>query len=162
MISPGVRVLGSGFSPARILRSRSTPSLPMRAGSRRTVAAASPSLMALRATERAPSSRLAVMVFCVRSAAWIRLKVEGVTSRSRLPRELVRCTSGDEFHSVNTARWPSLRSRLCSRSSCVPFPEPSIPSTTSSLPGSGIPSGNVAIGAFYLVPRLREVSLSLP
>src|SRR5205085_9474466 len=44
-------------------------------------------------------------------------------------------TSADEFHSVTNTRWPSALSHFASSPSCVVFPEPSIPSTTNSLPG---------------------------
>src|SRR6185503_3759438 len=62
-----------------------------------------------------------------------------------LPRLVVCRTTGEEFHSVKATRYPRLTSHLCSRSSWVLLPEPSMPSTIKSFPRSAVPSGNVAI-----------------
>src|SRR3979411_745867 len=75
-----------------------------------------------------------------KSAAWIRLNDIGDSSCMRLPRRVVPLTIGDEFHSLKITRYPWLISHLRSRSSCVLFPEPSMPSTMISRPGSS-PAG---------------------
>src|SRR5690606_20084296 len=53
-----------------------------------------------------------------------------------LPALVAALTSADEFHSVTNTRWPLAVSHFASRLSCVVLPEPSMPSTTNSLPGS--------------------------
>src|SRR5215472_8604305 len=52
----------------------------------------------------------------------------------RLPRLVVSRTSGDEFHSLNATPMRCDRSHWLNRDSCVDLPEPSMPSTTTSLP----------------------------
>src|SRR5919197_686158 len=59
----------------------------------------------------------------------------GVSAFFFLPIFVAAFTSADEFHSVTNTRCPSAVSHLASRASCVDFPEPSMPSTTNSLPG---------------------------
>src|SRR5881396_1300197 len=59
----------------------------------------------------------------------------GVSAFFFLPVLVAALTSADEFHSVTNTRWPSAVSHFANRPSCVVFPEPSMPSTTSSLPG---------------------------
>ncbi len=86
----------------------------------------------------APASRAGMICELIRlakSAEWIRLNVMGVRLRVFLPRLVVLLTIGDEFHSLNTTRYPSLTSHLWSRSSCVLLPDPSIPSTMKRRPG---------------------------
>src|SRR6266550_7366036 len=70
-----------------------------------------------------------------KSVACSRLKVIGVSAFFFFPVFVAAFTSADEFHSVTNTRWPSALSHFASNPSCVVFPEPSIPSTTNSLPG---------------------------
>src|SRR5919108_5747174 len=70
-----------------------------------------------------------------KSVACSRLNVIGVRAFFFLPILVAALTSADEFHSVTNTRWPSAISHLARSSSCVDLPEPSIPSTTNSLPG---------------------------
>src|SRR5579883_3259099 len=51
-----------------------------------------------------------------------------------LARRVVSRTSGEEFHSLNATAMRWERSHWLNSESCVDFPEPSIPSTTISLP----------------------------
>src|SRR5207302_1106051 len=51
-----------------------------------------------------------------------------------LPRLVVSRTSGDEFHSLKATAMRWERSHWLNKDSCVDLPEPSIPSTTMSLP----------------------------
>src|ERR1700692_3994358 len=51
-----------------------------------------------------------------------------------LPRFVVSRTSGDEFHSLNAPAIRCERSHWLNKDSCVDLPEPSMPSTTMSLP----------------------------
>src|SRR6266542_5865354 len=76
-----------------------------------------------------------------KSAAWMRLNDMGESSRRFFPLRVVAFTIGEEFHSVNTTRYPWLTRHLCSRSSWVLFPDPSIPSTMKRRPGSTVSSG---------------------
>src|ERR1039458_5373526 len=64
----------------------------------------------------------------------IRLNVVGVNISFFLPRRVVSRTSGEEFHSLNATAKPCERSQWLNRESWVDFPEPSMPSTTMSLP----------------------------
>ena len=66
--------------------------------------------------------------------AWIRLNVTGVNMFFFLPRLVVSRTSGEEFHSLNATAMHCDRSHWLSSESCVDLPEPSMPSTTISLP----------------------------
>src|SRR5882724_7538171 len=70
-----------------------------------------------------------------KSVACRRLKVIGVRAFFFLPVFVAALTRADEFHSVTNTRWPSALSHLASSASCVVLPDPSIPSTTNSLPG---------------------------
>src|SRR6185295_10585577 len=70
-----------------------------------------------------------------KSVACSRLNVIGVRAFFFFPVLVAALTSADEFHSVTNTRWPSATSHFANRPSCVVFPEPSIPSTTNSLPG---------------------------
>src|SRR5689334_20650589 len=71
-----------------------------------------------------------------KSAAWIRLNVRGLSNRLALPYLVVSRTSGEEFHSLKYAQYPIEVIHLRSKSSCVLLPDPSMPSTTNSLPGN--------------------------
>src|SRR5580700_9273561 len=64
----------------------------------------------------------------------MRLNVVGVNISFFLPRRVVSCTSGEEFHSLNATANPLERSHRLKSEICVLLPEPSIPSTTISLP----------------------------
>src|ERR1039457_5566016 len=64
----------------------------------------------------------------------MRLKVVGVNISFFLPRRVVSRTSGEEFHSLKPTAKPCERSQWLKRESWVDFPEPSMPSTTMSLP----------------------------
>src|SRR5437867_11799797 len=70
-----------------------------------------------------------------KSVACSRLNVIGVSAFFLLPVLVAAFTSADEFHSVTNTRWPSALNHFASSPSCVVLPEPSIPSTTKSLPG---------------------------
>src|SRR5260221_11841644 len=70
-----------------------------------------------------------------KSVACRRLNVIGVIAFFFLPVLDAAFTSADEFHSVRNTRCPSAISHFASSPSCVVFPDPSIPSTTNSLPG---------------------------
>src|SRR5882762_11685296 len=70
-----------------------------------------------------------------KSVACSRLNVIGVSAFFFFPVFVAAFTSADEFHSVTNTRCPSALSHFDSSPSCVVFPEPSIPSTTNSLPG---------------------------
>src|SRR5919108_2781929 len=85
-----------------------------------------------------PALRGGMILYSRRSAksvACSRLNVIGVSAFFFLPSFVAALTSADEFHSVTNTRCPSAVSHLASRSSWVDLPEPSIPSTTNSLPG---------------------------
>src|ERR1035438_8530098 len=69
-----------------------------------------------------------------KSVQWMRLKVVGVNISFFLPRRVVSRTSGEEFHSLKATAKPCERSQWLKRESWVDFPEPSMPSTTMSLP----------------------------
>src|SRR3990172_3339384 len=70
-----------------------------------------------------------------KSVACNRLNVIVVSAAFFLPCLVAALTRADEFHSVRNTRWPAAVSHLASRPSCVVLPEPSMPSTTKSLPG---------------------------
>src|SRR6476620_4049730 len=70
-----------------------------------------------------------------KSVAWSRLNVIGVSAFFFFPLLVAAFTRADEFHSVTNTRWPAALSHFASSASCVVLPEPSIPSTTNSLPG---------------------------
>src|SRR5712692_8139009 len=69
-----------------------------------------------------------------KSVACSRLNVIGVSAFFFLPVLVAALTSADEFHSVTNTRCPSALSHFASSPSCVVLPEPSMPSTTNSLP----------------------------
>src|ERR1700730_6391649 len=70
-----------------------------------------------------------------KSVAWSRLKVIGWSACVFFPVWVAALTRADEFHSVTNTRWPPALSHFASSPSCVVLPEPSMPSTTNSLPG---------------------------
>src|SRR6185295_17956794 len=70
-----------------------------------------------------------------KSVACSRLNVIGVSAFFFFPVLVAALTRADEFHSVTNTRCPSALSHLASSASCVVLPDPSIPSTTNSLPG---------------------------
>src|SRR5471030_919029 len=70
-----------------------------------------------------------------KSVACSRLNVIGVSAFFFFPVLVAAFTRADEFHSVTNTRCPAALSHLASSPSCVVLPEPSIPSTTNSLPG---------------------------
>src|SRR5213594_2723363 len=70
-----------------------------------------------------------------KSVACSRLNVIGVNAFFFLPVFVAAFARADEFHSVTNTRCPSALSHFASSPSCVVLPEPSIPSTTNSLPG---------------------------
>src|SRR5918992_3131386 len=70
-----------------------------------------------------------------KSVACNRLKVVGVREFFFFPIFVAALTRADEFHSVTNTRRPAAVSHFASSASCVVFPDPSIPSTTNSLPG---------------------------
>src|SRR5665213_4480008 len=70
-----------------------------------------------------------------KSVACSRLNVIGVSAFFFLPVLVAALTRADEFHSVTNTRCPSALSHFARRPSWVVFPEPSMPSTTNSLPG---------------------------
>src|SRR6476620_12278253 len=97
-----------------------------------------------------------------KSVAWSRLNVIGVSAFFFLPVFVAAFTRADEFHSVTKTRWPSALSHFASSPSCVVFPEPSIPSTTNSLPGYScgcIRLFNIGVGAHLDAQRLADDAL---
>src|SRR5438270_1376052 len=70
-----------------------------------------------------------------KSVACSRLNVIGVSAFFFLPVLVAALTRADEFHSVTKTRCPSALNHFASSASCVVLPEPSMPSTTNSLPG---------------------------
>src|SRR5688572_17636429 len=70
-----------------------------------------------------------------KSVACSRLNVIGVSVFFFLPVFVAALTSAEEFHSVNRTGRPAALSHLANSASCVVFPDPSMPSTTNSLPG---------------------------
>src|SRR5436309_15547420 len=70
-----------------------------------------------------------------KSVACSRLKVIGVSAFFFFPVFVAALTRADEFHSVTNTRCPSALSHFARSPSCVVLPDPSIPSTTKSLPG---------------------------
>src|SRR5215831_10561421 len=70
-----------------------------------------------------------------KSVACSRLNVIGVSAFFFLPVFVAALTRADEFHSVTKTRCPSAVSHFASSPSWVVLPEPSMPSTTNSLPG---------------------------
>src|SRR5262245_47918142 len=70
-----------------------------------------------------------------KSVACSRLNVIGVSAFFFFPVRVAAFTSADEFHSVTNTRCPSALNHFASSPNCVVLPDPSIPSTTNSLPG---------------------------
>src|SRR3954471_21879301 len=70
-----------------------------------------------------------------KSVACSRLNVIGVSAFFFLPVLVAAFTRTEEFHSVTNTRCPSAVSHFASSDSCVVLPDPSMPSTTNSLPG---------------------------
>src|SRR5215471_7031036 len=69
-----------------------------------------------------------------KSVACSKLKVVGVSLPFFFPFDVISLTNSDEFHSVKKTRRPLDISHFSSRRICVDLPDPSIPSTTTSLP----------------------------
>src|SRR5262249_45898415 len=88
-----------------------------------------------------------------KSVACRRLNVIGVSAFFFLPVFVAAFTSADEFHSVTNTRCPSALSHFASSPSCVVLPDPSIPSTTNSLPGYSC--GCVRLFSIRLLARRR-------
>src|SRR5207245_10878093 len=95
-----------------------------------------------------------------KSVACSRLNVSGVRTFVFFPRRVVSLTSSEEFHSVKKMLYPWDSSHLRSRLSCVLLPEPSMPSTTVSLPGQGCGTVNGALAGVVMgrLPRARSLS----
>src|SRR3954470_15981231 len=70
-----------------------------------------------------------------KSVACSRLNVIGVSEFFFFPLLVAAFTRADEFHSVTKTRCPAALSHFARSASCVVLPEPSMPSTTNSLPG---------------------------
>src|SRR2546430_1469148 len=85
-----------------------------------------------------PALRGGMILYSSRSAksvACSRLNVIGVSAFFFFPVFVAAFTRADEFHSVTNTRCPPALNHFASSPSCVVLPEPSIPSTTNSLPG---------------------------
>src|SRR4051812_28092593 len=78
-----------------------------------------------------------------KSTACSKLKVVGVRRSFFLPRRIERRTSFEEFHSVKKTLRPCATSQRYSSVIWVDLPEPSMPSTTMSLPGYGCASVSI-------------------
>src|SRR5712691_6966040 len=94
-----------------------------------------------------------------KSVACSRLNVIGVRAFFFFPVFVAALTSADEFHSVTKTRWPSATNHFASSPSCVVFPDPSIPSTTNSLPGYScgcIRLFNIGVFAHFNAQRLAD------
>src|SRR6266542_6982318 len=86
----------------------------------------------------------------------------GVSAFFFLPVFVAAFTRADEFHSVTNTRCPSALSHFASSPSCVVFPDPSIPSTTNSLPGYScgfIRLFNMRVPTDFETKRLSEQPL---
>jgi hypothetical protein len=64
----------------------------------------------------------------------MRLNVVGRNISFLLPRRVVSLTRGEEFHSLKATAYPRERSQWLNNDIWVDLPEPSMPSTTMSLP----------------------------
>src|SRR5256714_4669144 len=96
-----------------------------------------------------------------KSVACSRLNVIGVSAFFFLPVLAAALTSADEFHSVTNTRCPSAISHFASSASCVVLPEPSIPSTTNSLPGYScgcVRLFSICVAADFKAQRLSRQS----
>src|SRR5215831_19644767 len=69
-----------------------------------------------------------------KSVACSKQKVVGVSVPFFFPFEVISFTISDEFHCIKKTRMPLDISHFSSRRICVDLPDPSIPSTTTSLP----------------------------
>src|SRR4051812_23989486 len=97
-----------------------------------------------------------------KSVACSRLNVIGVSAFFLFPVLVAALTSADEFHSVTNTRCPAALSHFASRPSCVVLPEPSIPSTTNSLPGYScgcVRLFSICVAADFDAQRLSGESL---
>src|SRR6478609_8762755 len=92
-----------------------------------------------------------------KSVACSRLNVIGVSAFFFFPVFVAAFTRADEFHSVTNTRCPSAVSHLASSPSWVVFPDPSIPSTTRSLPGYSC--GLVRLFSIYVSGRRARAGL---
>src|SRR5467141_642556 len=108
---------------------RSTPRVASRANAVNAYRSASTIMPALSGGMILYNSRSAKSVACSR------LNVIGVSAFFFLPVFVAAFARADEFHSVTKTRCPSALSHFASSPSCVVLPDPSIPSTTNSLPG---------------------------
>src|SRR5215467_777018 len=82
------------------------------------------------------NGRIFLSYLSAKSVACNRLKVVGVSSPFFFPFEVISLTISDEFHSVKNTGMPSNLSHFSSNLIWVDLPEPSIPSTTISVPGT--------------------------
>src|SRR3989454_10102907 len=97
-----------------------------------------------------------------KSVACSRLNVLGVRAFFSLPVLVAAFPSADEFHSVTKTPCPSALSHFASSPSCVVLPEPSMPSTTNSLPGYSwgvVRLFNIRVSADFDPQRLAEQPL---
>src|SRR3954466_6244358 len=96
-----------------------------------------------------------------KSVACSRLHVIGGSAFFFLPLLVAALTSADEFHSVTNTRWPAALSHFASSASCVVLPEPSMPSTTNSLPGYScgcVRLFSICVAAHFDAQRLSRQS----
>src|SRR3954468_15646698 len=124
---------------------RSTPRVASRANAVYAYRSASTIIPALSGGIILYSSRSAKSVACSR------LNVIGVSAFFFLPVFVAAFTRADEFHSVTKTRCPSALSHFASSDSWVVLPDPSIPSTTRSLPGYSC--GVVRLFSIYVSGR---------
>src|SRR3954471_4046757 len=97
-----------------------------------------------------------------KSVACSRLNVIGVSAFFFLPVLVAAFTRTEEFHSVTNTRCPSAVSHFASSDSCVVLPDPSMPSTTNSLPGYScgfVRLFNMGVSADFESERLAEHAL---
>src|SRR6185295_3935399 len=97
-----------------------------------------------------------------KSVACSRLNVIGVRAFFFFPVLVAAFTRADEFHSVTKTRCPSAVNHFARSPSCVVFPEPSMPSTTNSLPGYScgvVRLFNIRVSADFNPQRLAEQPL---
>src|SRR6478752_6910847 len=97
-----------------------------------------------------------------KSVACSRLKVIGVSEFFFFPLLVAAFTRADEFHSVTKTRCHAALNHLASSASCVVLPDPSIPSTTNSLPGYScgcVRLFNMSVSADFESERLVEHAL---
>src|SRR5438552_10425212 len=94
-----------------------------------------------------------------KSVACNKLKVLGVSAFFFFPVLVAALTRADEFHSVTKTRWPPALSHFASSPSWVVFPDPSMPSTTNSLPGYSC--GCVSVFNMTVLSRFRSIPAGL-